>query len=64
MLLNVSEKNDQIRSDLERGKKIVDKMLFREFFYKAAIHGAAFLLFILNIILIVVLISKDSSSGN
>jgi len=55
VLINVGDKNMQIRTDLERGNKIVTQMGMREFFYRIAIHTTAFLLMIA---IIAVLIHK------
>ena len=44
IVVNVSDKNQQISQDLDRGNKIVRQMSVREFFYKIALHLTAFLL--------------------
>lgn len=53
VLVNVNDKNMQIRGDLERGNKIITQMSMREFFYRMAIHATAFLLLIAIIAMII-----------
>lgn len=58
IIVNVAEKNNQIRDDLDAGQAIVRQMSFREFFYRMALHVTAFLLVIAIIAVIVVKLVK------
>jgi len=53
VLIGVSEKNAQIRIDLERGNKIITEMSMREYIYRVAIHLTAFLLMVAVLISII-----------
>lgn len=44
VLINVQDKNQQIRSDLSAGARIVKSMTFREYIYRIAIHVTIVLL--------------------
>ena len=59
MLHNVSSKNALIKDDLEKGRRVVDTMLRKEFLYRAGIHAAAALLLVLMVVLIIMNIVKS-----
>ena len=46
VLISVTDKNQNIRQDLDRGNKIVRQMSCREFFYRIALNIVAFLLLV------------------
>ncbi len=58
VLHNVSNKNAQVRSDLEKGRKLVDTMMRREFMYRVGLHATIVLLIILMLTLIIIKIVK------
>lgn len=58
VLHNVSEKNAQVRGDLEKGRKLVDTMMRREFLYRVGLHFTILLLILLMLTLIIVKIVK------
>ncbi len=53
VLVNVADRNQSIKKDLERGNKIISQMGWREFLYRIALHGTAFILMICIILVIV-----------